>query len=100
MSFFNVIPAMLKNPKESVTILLLSWGWAFIITETAPVLTQDLFSLFGLFKVMFIIIVGTILEIMGNFQKRWLFNNTFKKIFPDCFLFGRGILLPGSFCDI
>ena len=27
---------------------------------------------------------------MVNFQKRWLFNNTFKNIFPDCFIFRRG----------
>ena len=66
---FNVIIKTFKNPIwEAVIVLLLSWRWAFIITEATPVsFTQELFSLFGLLKVMLIIIVSTILKIMGNF---------------------------------
>ena len=82
-----MIPALLEDPKKTLTILLWSRRWAFIITEAAPVFTQDLFSLFGLLKVMFVIIIGTILKIMWNFQKRWFFNFTFKELFPEGLLF-------------
>ena len=89
-----MIPALLEDPKKTLTILLWSRRWAFIITEAAPVFTQDLFSLFGLLKVMFVIIIGTILKIMWNFQEWWFFNYAFKEFFPGGFLFWRGSLLP------
>ena len=69
MRKFNVIIKTFKNPiLEAVIVLLLSWRWAFIITEATHVtFTQGLFSIFGFLKVTLIIIVRTILKIRGNF---------------------------------